>query len=60
MTFSAVSPETWRTARVLTGVAMAAFLAARYVPRHTWLIRAMTLAAYLAALAGFIVWGLVR
>ncbi len=60
MTFAPVSAQEMQAGQMLTGLVLAAFIGARFLPRHAARIRVAALAIYLAGIAAFIVWFLIR
>jgi hypothetical protein len=60
MMLPTVSADEMRAGQIMTGAAMAAFIAARFAPRHGRAIRAAVLTIYVTGIAAFIVWFLAR
>jgi hypothetical protein len=60
MTFPTVTADEMRAGQLLTGFVMAAFVGAYLVPGRARQIRIGALAIYLAGIAGFILWFLLR
>jgi hypothetical protein len=61
--FSAVSAQDMRSARIVTGAAMAAFIGVGMVPalrRRAGTIRLLLVTAYLLACGGFVAYTLLR
>jgi hypothetical protein len=56
MAFPTVSAEEMRAGQIMTGAAMAAFIGARFAPRHSQAIRAWVLTIYLVGIGACVVW----
>jgi hypothetical protein len=60
MTFPTVTAKEMRAGQMLTWSVLAAFIGARFLPSHARQIRVAALGIYLAGIAAFIIWFLVR